>query len=117
MTSKYNTADLTELNKLEQYLKSKGIPYERIDRNTLLDQYGRMRQLERHQICVPVIDDELKDWDVICNWGSYGYEEGLLELYGNLCGGDVIGYLTADDVIRRIESYVEQTKKEIPQTL
>ena len=95
--------DLTELNKLEKYLREKHIPYERIDQDEILDQYGLARQLERHQICVPEADSKLKDWDVICNWGSYGFEEGLLELYGSLCDGDVIGWLTAEDVIARIE--------------
>lgn len=117
MTSKYNTADLTELNKLEQYLKSKGIPYERIDRKLIQRVLCEEIDWSIHQICVPVEDDERREWDATCQRGSYGYEEGLLELYGSLCGGDVIGYLTADDVIRMIESYVEQTKKEIPQTL
>ena len=96
--------DLNELNRLEQYLRSKGIPYERIDQQEVLNQYGMPIQLERHQICVPVKDDELRDWDVICNWGSYGYEEGLLELYGSLCDGDVIGWLTAAEVIGMIEA-------------
>lgn len=94
--------DLTELNELEQYLKYKHIPYERIDRDTLLDQYGYTVELERHQICVPVADTRYKEWDVICNWGSYGYEDGLLELYGSLCDGDVIGWLTAAEVIGMI---------------
>lgn len=94
--------DLTELNELEQYLKYKHIPYERIDRDTLLDQYGHTVELERHQICVPVADPRYKEWDVICNWGSYGYEDGLLELYGSLCDGDVIGWLTAAEVIGMI---------------
>lgn len=102
--------DLTELNKLEQYLISKGIQYERIDQAQILDQYGYARQLERHQICVPVADPRYKDWDVICNWGSYGYEEGLLELYGSLCDGDVIGWLTAAEVIGMI--VVKEGKEE-----
>lgn len=112
--------DLTELNKLEKYLRGKHIPYERIDQDQILDQYGLARQLERHQICVPDANYPWS-WDVICNWGSYGYEEGLLEIKGSIVsendGDSVAGYLTADDVIRRIENYVEQTKKEIPQTL
>ena len=113
--------DLTEMNKLEKYLREKHIPYERIDQEQILDQYGLARQLERHQICVPDANYPWS-WDVICHWGTYGYEEGLLELGGDLVdykkdGDTVVGWLTADDVIRRIESYVEQTKKEIPQTL
>ena len=99
--------DLTELNKLEQYLRSKGIPYERIDQDQIRDHYGNVRQLERHQICVPVIDYELREWDAICHYGSYGYEEGLIEIMGSIVsendGDSVAGYLTADDVIRRIE--------------
>lgn len=103
--------DLTEMNKLEKYLREKYIPYERIDQDKILDQSGFVR-LEQHQICVPVTDPRYKKWDVICHWGSYGHEEGLLELYGDLVdyekdGDTVVGYLTADDVIRRIESYVE----------
>lgn len=98
--------DLTELNKLEGYLRKNGIEYERIDQERELDVYGMAIQLERHQICVPAKED--KDWDVICHWGSYGYEEGLLELYGSLVtekdGDSVAGWLTADDVIKRIES-------------
>lgn len=37
-------------------------------------------------------------WDAICHHGSYGYEQGLLEIYGCICD-DVVGYLTADAVI------------------
>ena len=97
-------SDLTELDKLEKYLREKHIPYERIDRDEILNQYGHASQLERHQICVPVENEELKEWDMICNWGSFGYEEGLLELYGSLCDGDVIGWLTAAEVIGMIEA-------------
>ena len=100
--------DLTEMNKLEQYLRSKGIPYEHIYQAPhILNQYGLARQLERNQICVPDANYPWS-WDVICHWGSYGYEEGLLELSGDLVdykkdGDTVVGYLTADDVIKRIE--------------
>lgn len=104
------TTDLTEMNKLEKYLHEKHIPYDRIDQDKILDQSGFVR-LERHQMCVPNAN-YLWSWDVICHWGSYGHEEGLLELSGDLVdykkdGDTVVGYLTADDVIRRIESYVE----------
>lgn len=100
--------DLTELNKLEKYLWEKHIPYERIDQAQILDQYGIARQLERHQICVPDANYPLS-WDVICNWGSYGYEEGLLELSGDLVdykkdGDTVVGWLTAAEVIGMIEA-------------
>ena len=60
--------------------------------------------LTRHQIIVP--SKEKHDWDVICHPGSYGYEEGLLEIMGSITRNDEVeGYLTAEDVIERIEEH------------
>lgn len=43
-------------------------------------------------------------FDVICNSGSYGHKEGLLEVYGlPQCAGDVLGYLTAEEVLKLID--------------
>lgn len=96
------TERLKELNKLEDYLKEHEIQYERIDKED--SPYG----YDRHQISVPT--HTKKEWDAICQRGSYGYEDGLLEIYGSLVDrakyGDtdsVVGCLTAEDVIRRIE--------------
>lgn len=99
--------NLTELDKLEWYLKSRGIKYERIDQPTKVDQYGMIIQWERHQICVPA-KGELCEWDAICHIGSYGYQLGLLEIMGSLVneikdGDSVVGWLTAEDVIKRVE--------------
>ena len=94
---------LTELDKLEDYLKEHRNEYERIDREDLDHCIGR------HQISVP--NHAKKKWDAICQPGSYGYEEGLLEIYGSLVDrakyGDtdsVCRWLTAKDVIERIEA-------------
>lgn len=91
--------DLTQLNKLEQYLKDNNIPYERIDEDE--------REVEWHQIFVPNHTFQDREWDVICHRGSYGAEEGLLELYGTIvdpnAGDSVEGWLTAEDVIRRMK--------------
>ena len=94
---------LAELNKLEDYLKEHGIEYERIDRVDI----GYC--IERHQISVP--SHAKKEWDAICQPGSYGYEEGLLEIYGSLVDrakyddtDSVRGFLTAKDVIKRIKA-------------
>ena len=89
---------MSELDKLEQYLKGKGIDYKRIDES---GEYGN------HQIIV-FDATENRVWDAICHRGSYGFEEGLLEIYGNLVnpeedGDSVAGWLTAEDVIKRIE--------------
>lgn len=91
---------MSELDKLESYLITAGYKhYERIDEERLF--------VSRHQI---IIYDEngKKLWDAICHKGSYGYENGLLEIYGNIVdkkkdGDTVVGWLTADDVIERIE--------------
>lgn len=112
MTEKGETMrDLTQLNKVEKYLKAKNIPYEREDKEDKLVSIERdgihyvvYEQMEFHQICVP--SRERRDWDVICHRGSYGAERGLLEIMGTIvrpCGDSVEGWLTADDVIARIE--------------
>lgn len=99
--------DLTQLNRVEQYLKDKGIPYERFDKEDVISpQFPYyLETLERHQIYVP--NGKNSEWDVICQKGSYGAEEGLLEIYGSIvatnAGDSVEGWLTADDVIARIE--------------
>lgn len=91
--------DLTEMNKLEEYLKEKGIGYERVDRCGV-DCNGK-EILDWHQI--RVYEYDIQVWDVVCHYGSYGSERGLLEGAGEIFSGDVEGHLTADDVIRKIE--------------
>lgn len=89
---------MSELDKLEEYLKEKGIEYERIDNHPDFPNGGW------HQICVPCYEQEFRQWDAVCHAGSYGYEQGLLEIMGIICPDhDVLGYLTAEDVIKRIE--------------
>ena len=89
------TENLTQLDKLEEYLKENGIEYERIDTDDI------------HQINVP--NSKNKKWDAICHYGSFGYKEGLLEIYGEIVpeniGDTVEGYLTAEDVINRINEH------------
>ena len=44
------------------------------------------------------------DWDAICHSGSYGHEDGLIEVMGlPQCQDDVIGYLTAEEVLKMID--------------
>jgi len=93
---------MSELDKIEVYLKEKGISYERIDEDS-----SPKRLYGRHQIIVYNTKGK-RQWDVVCHYGSYGYKEGLLEA----CGKPVVkpydydkvaGYLTAQDVINRLE--------------
>lgn len=99
---------MTELDKLEAYLKKSGIVYRRIeDQHRAFCEHYEGFVRERHQI---IVYDRRgrRQWDAICQWGSYGYEEGLLEIYGSIVdrkkdGDDVVGYLTAREVIARAE--------------
>lgn len=90
--------DLTEMNKLEAYLKLKNIPFSRIDEDG--------DPLDRHQIVVNDKDGNYV-WDAVCHYGSYGCEKGLLEIMGTIvrpeADNTVEGWLTADNVIERIE--------------
>lgn len=90
---------MSELDKLEAYLKENGIGYKRIDEPSAGNPWPR------HQVLVFGQDGEIA-WDAICHRGSYGFEQGLLEIYGNIVaeedGDSVVGWLTAEDVIERI---------------
>lgn len=90
---------MSELDKLENYLKEHDILYERID----VVEEGLM---DRHQIMVKD-EDGAVIWDAVCHFGSYGYKEGLLEIMGILVRPEdrdsVAGWLTAEDIIKRIE--------------
>ena len=97
---------MSELDILTQYLKDHNIPFERYDCNKVdikLTDGEYTLCIDRHQICVP--NQQYRLWDVICQEGSYGYRDGLLEAFGDIVEVDdaVEGYLTAQDIIERIE--------------
>lgn len=101
---------MSELDKLEVYLKENDIAYERYEVNHRweCDENSSVYIMDRHQICVPK-DGKECEWDAMCQYGSYGYEDGLLEIYGNIVdpktdGDTVVGFLTAEDVIERINA-------------
>lgn len=104
--------DLTELNTLERYLKEHDIPYRRIDDTGTYSSSGDYR-CDRHQIMVYADKNYLLSsknwiWDAICHYGSYGHEQGLLEISGSLVdetktGDSIEGYLFASDIIERLE--------------
>ena len=99
---------MSELDILTQYLKDHNIPFERYDCDNvdikLIDGECTL-YIDRHQICVP--NRQYTLWDVICQEGSYGYRDGLLEACGDIVEVDdvVEGYLTAQDIIERIEKH------------
>jgi len=88
---------MTEMDKLENYLKDQGFQYERI--------------INLCQNQIVVYRNKKRDWDAICQPGSYGYEQGLLEVMGSRVvrssdGDSVCGHLTAQQVIDRLEGKV-----------
>lgn len=100
---------MTELDKLEAYLREHRINYSRED--IVTNYYGLKfadpATVERHQLIV-FSKDGKRQWDAVCHKGSYGYDEGLLEIMGEpvvreIDGDTVVGYLTAQDVIDRLE--------------
>ena len=98
---------MTEMDKLENYLKDHGFQYERIIDEGI--SRGEITIGCRNQIIVYRNKKrDWDDWDAICQPGSYGYEQGLLEVMGSRVvrpsdGDSVCGYLTAQQVIDRLE--------------
>ena len=64
------------------------------------------------QICYPSI--AMCVCDAICHSGSYGHEKGLLEIMGlvdeEAVGDSVEGYLTAEEVFKRISEHYKSCK-------
>ena len=93
---------MSELEKLKAYLDNHGYNnhYRHIwPRELLISNEHKPDQ-------IIVYENDIRSWDVICHEGSYGGDQGLLELYGSLCD-DVIGWLTAQDVIDILEGKKE----------
>ena len=95
---------MSELDKLEKYLKEKRYRYKRIKEALGMNPW--MRGYEVNQI---IVYDENGDqqWDAICHRGSYGFEQGLIEVMGKPVARSeedrVEGDLTAEEIIQRLE--------------
>ena len=89
-----------EIFKLESMLKKAHIPFI----------FKRQPDMNGFQICYPVYRHD-RICSVILHDGSYGREQGLLEIMGLLMpwedGDDVLGYLEAEDVFERIKAHYE----------
>ena len=98
---------MSELDKLEQYLKEHDYPYKRIDEKGRKIPGIEIPICSRHQLIVYVDKEKSKRlWDAICNYGSYGFEQGLIEVMGETVvrsKDSVEGYLTAEEIIHRLE--------------
>ena len=105
--------DLTELNKLEQLLREAGIPFQRTDSEKIpkeeVERLDYPHYFDFHKITYPSETRPLSD--VICYYGSYGWEDGLLEQMGLLppCVDSVQGHLTAEEVFSRWKEHYERS--------
>lgn len=88
-----------EMDKLIEMLEAAGIPFETRECWGGSTQVGYPNFEDGQQVC-----------DVICHYGSYGGNEGLLEIMGlvpsYICDG-AQGWLTAEDVFSRIKAHYE----------
>lgn len=81
---------MTEMDKLQKWLDENHIEYERrIKEEGIID---------TNQILIETNEVKLS---FICHYGSYGYREGLIEMYDFV--EEPIGFLTADDCIKELE--------------
>ena len=84
---------MNEMSKLIALLETAHVPYE-----------TRPHWFGSTQIGYPNFENTI--CDVVCFRGSYGYEQGLLEIMGLVdeeeVGDTVEGYLTATEVFQRI---------------
>lgn len=96
---------MSEIDKLEKYLKKIGANYSRKDQDEKRDEDGRIMQTEAHQIIV-FDEKDKRQWDAICCFGSYGYNRGMLEVMGKIVekSGDVVGWLTAEKIINALKT-------------
>lgn len=86
--------EITEMDKLIPMLIKNDIPFD------------LTINLGRPQIWYPSFKNPV--CDVICHWGSYGHESGLLEIMGlvsNTLEDGVEGSLTAEEVFERIKNH------------
>ncbi len=95
-----------EMSKLIEMLTAAGIPFE-------VNEIQNTRQ-----VCYPNIKNKI--CDAICFPGSYGYEDGLLEIMGlvdsEAVGDDVEGWLTAEKVFKRINAHYNRRERKMVYT-
>ena len=90
-----------EIIKLHEMLNEANIPHTFTD-----DMFKDCNFYASYQIIIK--KDNTKLCDVVYHYGSYGYEEGLLEIMGGLTEeergyDEVLGCLTADEVFKRFK--------------
>ena len=110
-----------EIFKLKRMLEKEDIPFKFIEcfgyDKRLLSAYPDI--MDHYQICYPVFDPDHRVISVIGGFGAHGAEQDKLEIMGLLTpwekynhGDSVIGWLTAENVFKRIKKDWEENKDE-----
>lgn len=111
---------MNEMEKLKQWLLQEKIHFEYFLEPLLPDILEKLEEydlisndemkLSRNQILLSIQYENGYDLSVICQYGSYGVKQGLLEYCRLKKKEDPVGYCTAEEVIEVIKELV----KEIP---
>lgn len=80
---------MSEMEKLQKWLDENGIKYER---------YIEDGRFNRNQIFIKTNKKELS---FVCHYGSYGYQQGLIEMYD--FENEPEGFLTAEKCIKKLK--------------
>lgn len=80
---------MSEMEKLQKWLDENNIKYERYIEDSLIN---------RNQILIKINEMELS---FICHYGSYGYQQGLIEMYDFV--NEPEGFLTAKQCISKLK--------------
>lgn len=82
---------MDELKKLKNYL----------DEHGYISNWSSVCGLNDQIVVWHKNNPDIRFWDVVCHDYSYGHEKGLLEIMAPFIDGDVEGWLTADDIIKK----------------
>lgn len=85
----YCYCEVSEMDKLQEWLDKNNIKY---------DRFIEGGKINRNQILIQTDKIELS---FICHYGSYGYKQGLIEMYD--FQNEPLGFLTAEDCINKIK--------------
>ena len=96
-----------EMVRLRTLLDQNGISW--VDKSTRLT-YPKELGFDDIFISRTHFDFRNYHWSAINGCGTYGEEEGLIELMSNAVnGGEPIGYLTADEVMNLVKGVINGT--------
>ena len=115
--TEYDIVKLREIRAREIYKLHNLLEDRNIEHEFIIEENG---EYTRRMIKIHDVQDgeKFEILSAILHYGSYGYEQGLIEILGLLTRSEekesnVVGYLTAEDVFRRVKKYYRRKAREI----